>query len=59
MLDVVDGNRMYRELCGEPSETGLNGTVNVPAVVGVPVIRTGLSASSSPRGSLPETNVHV
>jgi hypothetical protein len=29
--------------------------VNVPAAVGVPVIRPGLSASSSPGGSSPET----
>jgi hypothetical protein len=33
--------------------------VNVPAVVGVPVIRPGLAASSSPGGGSPETSVHV
>jgi hypothetical protein len=33
--------------------------VNVPAVVGVPVIRPGLSVSSSPGGSSPSTSVHV
>jgi hypothetical protein len=33
--------------------------VNVPAVVGVPVIRPGLPVSSSPGGSSPEMSVHV